>query len=174
MKKVMYVTELVSRWFCIFSVAALLVMLFITIADVFLRTVFNSPLVGSVEISRMMLICMSPAFVYALIQKRHIQVPILVDQFGRKVQLAFDTFGYLATASLCGLMSYRGILLTFTRREQGHVYSMLRIPTWPFILLFAVAMGVFTLVIVICLIDNFADKDRYVKKPRAESGGSNE
>ena len=174
MKKVIYVTELISKWFCLFSVAALLVMVFVTIADVFLRNFFNSPLTGSVEIARMMFICMSPAFVYTLIKRRHIQIPLFVDLLGRKGQLAFDTFGYLATAAICGMMFYRGILLTFTRRAQNHVYSMLKIPTWPFILLFAVAMGIFALVILICLVDNFLDKNRYVKKPKRELGAGNE
>ena len=168
MKKVMYVTETVAKGICIFSVVALLVMLIVTILDVFLRFFFNAPLVGSIEIARMMLVCMSPAFVYALVLKRHIQVPLIIDMLGRKGQLFFDLIGHLIAAGLCGLMFYQGLNVTSARMAQRHVYSMLRIPTWPFYLLFSVAMGLFAVVVIICLIDNFMDKTRYVREPGSE------
>ena len=169
MKKVMRVTEQVAKGVCIFSVVALLVMLFVTMADVLLRFIFNAPLVGSVEIARMMLVCMSPAFVYALLKGRHIRVPVFIDMLGRKAQLVVDTIGHLLAAGLFSLMFYQGIILTGSRIQQRHVYSMLRIPTWPFHLLFAVAMGLFAIVTIIALVDIYVDKERYVKKPKTST-----
>jgi len=164
----MQVTTIVSKALCIFSVIALLVMLFVTMTDVIMRFFFNSPMIGSIEIARMMLVCMSPAFVYALLRGQHVRVPVFIDMLGPIGQKFFDIVGYLASAALCGLMFLQGIDLTFARIAQRHVYSMLRIPTWPFHLLFAISMGLFALVILICLVDILLDKNRYIKKPKAE------
>ena len=168
MKKVMRVTDLVSKAFSVFSIIALLVMLFITLIDVLLRSLFNSPVTGTVEIARMMMVCMAPAFIYTLVQGRHVRVGLFIDRLGRKAQLVFDTFGHLAAAGLCGAISYRGFVFMFQRMEQGQVYSMLRIPTWPFYLLFSASMGAFAIAAIICLVDIYLDKDRYVKKLEPE------
>ena len=168
MKKVMKVTTIVSKGLCIFAVIALLVMLLVTMADVIMRFFFNAPIVGSIEIARMMLVCMAPAFMYTLIRGQHVRVPVFIDMLPSIGQKCFDVVGYLASAALCSLMFYQGILLTFARMEQRQVYSMLRIPTWPFHLLFAISMGLFALAILICLADILLDKDRYVKKPKTE------
>ena len=168
MKKVMKVVTIVGNILAGFSMLALLILLAITIADVVMRYFFRSPITGTVEIARMMMVCMVPAFVVALIEKRHIAVGFIVDMFGRKVQLAFDTVGYLLGAILMGLMSYQGFIDTYRRLSGRHVYTMLRIPTWPFYMLFTVSVGVLAIVIIICLVDNFLNKDLYVKVPRKE------
>ncbi|MCL2376249.1 MAG: TRAP transporter small permease [Defluviitaleaceae bacterium] len=166
MKKVLKITKIAGNAMAVFSIIALLVMLFITLFDILLRQFFNAPITGSIEIARMMMVCMSPAFIAALVEKRHVSVGVFVDMLGRKGQLAFDTFGYLAAATMCGLMSYQGFVDMFRRIDQQAVYSMLRIPTWPFYLLFAVSMGLFAIAIVIYLIDIYLDKERYVKPPK--------
>ena len=167
MEKVLKITRVVGYILVAFSCAALLVMVFVTIADVLMRNLFNAPIPGSIEIARMMMICMAPTFVCALIEKRHIAVGVFVDKLGRKGQLVFDTFGYMATAIVCGFMSYQGFIDTQRRIIRGDVYTMLRIPVWPFMLLFAVSMGIFAIMIVIYLIDIYLDKERYVKRTAA-------
>ena len=143
------------------SVIALLVMLFVTFIDVIFRNFFNSPIPGAVEIARMMMICMSPAFIPALVQKRHIMVGVFIDRLGRKGQMVFDTLGYLLSAIICALISYQGFVEFIKKLTRGDVYTILRIPVWPFMLLFAVAMGIFAISIVIYLIDIYLDKDHY-------------
>jgi len=167
----MYVTEKVAKGVCVFSILALIVMLVITLLDIILRFFFNAPFVGTIEIARMMLVCMAPAFVYALMQKRHIQVPVFVDMLGRKGQLVFDIVGDLLTAGVCAIMSYQGIISTLHRMDLRQVYSALRVPTWPFTLLFAISMGIFSIVVLMCLVDTILDKDKYVKKPKVKNVG---
>ena len=162
----MSVANAICVFFSWFSVAALLVMISITLVDVFLRFFFNSPIVGATEIARMMMICLSPAFAKVMLNGNHVKVGAVVDLFGRKGQLAFDTFGHLAAAAICGLMSYQAIIDMQRRMAQSWVYTLLKIPAWPFYAMFAFAMGLFTIAIIIKLISNFADKELYAKQKK--------
>jgi len=168
MKIVTKIVVFIARVFAGVSMLALLVMLLITLADVTMRSFFNSPIVGTVEIARMMMICMVPGFVLALFEKRHLAVEFIVEKFGRVGQLIFDVFGYLISAGICGLMCYQGFMDMLRVINQNRLYSQLYFPTWPFYCTYAVSMGFFALAILITLINNFLDKDLYVKKPVGE------
>ena len=171
MKVLMRVCNIVAKVLEIVAIIALLVMIFITLADVFMRLFFTAPITGAVEITRMMMVTMSPAFVGALIEHRHVSVGLIVDRFGRKGQLAFDTFGYILSCGLCGIFCYQGFVEMFKKMNQKQVYTMLKIPTWPFYLIFAVSMGIFAIVIIVQLAYNYWDKDVYSKSGSAPEGG---
>lgn len=172
MKSVMRFFNAVARVLNIIAIIALLVMICITIIDVFMRLIFTAPITGAVEITRMMMVTMSPAFVGALLQHRHVSVGLVVDRFGRKGQLAFDTFGYILSAALCGVFCYQGFVEMFKKMAQKQVYTMLKIPTWPFYLIFSVSMGIFAIVVIVQLIYNYWDKDVYAKPAASgENGG---
>ena len=174
MKTVMRVCNIVAKVLNVIAIIALMVMICITLADVFMRLFFTAPITGAVEITRMMMITMSPAFVGALLQHRHVSVGLIVDRFGRKGQLAFDTFGYLLTCALCAIFCYQGFVEMFKKMNQKQVYTMLKIPTWPFYLIFAVSMGIFAIVVLIQLIYNYWDKDVYAKPVSSEGNGGDQ
>ena len=171
MKVLMRICSVVAKVLNVIAIIALLVMICITLADVFMRLFFTAPITGAVEITRMMMVTMSPAFVGALIEHRHVSVGLIVDRFGRKGQLAFDTFGYILSAALCAIFCYQGFVEMFKKMSQKQVYTMLKIPTWPFYLIFSVSMGIFAIVIIIQLIYNYYDKDVYAKPESAQNGG---
>ncbi|MGI6730723.1 MAG: TRAP transporter small permease [Anaerovoracaceae bacterium] len=169
MKKIMAISLGVGKAASWVSIAALIVMIFVTLADIFMSNLFSKPITGAIEIVRMMMVCMSPAFITALFQERHVQVGLFIDNLSRKAQLAFDTFGYVLTAILCAIMCYQGLMDMSTKMAQNQSYTMLKIPTWPFYALFAVSMGLLAIGIIVKLISHFHDKERYVAV--RENGG---
>ena len=171
MKKVMRFFNGVAKVMNVIAIIALLIMICVTLADVFMRLFFTAPITGAVEITRMMMVTMSPAFVGALLEHRHVSVGLIVDRFGRKGQLIFDTVGYLLTFGLCSIYCYQGFVEMFKKMSQKQVYTMLKIPTWPFYLIFSVSMGVFAIVVLVQLIYNYWDKDVYAKPAAKENGG---
>jgi len=172
MKKTVRAFEIVGVVVCYISVAALLIMVGITVADIFLKQIFSSPITGAVEITRMMMVCTAPAFVSALFKNRHVRVGLFIDRLGKKWQLAFDTFGYLLSAGLCGLMCYQGFIEVNKKMVQKQVYTMLRLPTWPFYAIFAVAMGILALGILVRLVDMYFDVCKPVPYEIGSSGGA--
>ena len=171
MKTVMRVCKIIAKVLNVIAILALLVMICVTLVDVFMRLFFTAPITGAVEITRMMMVTMSPAFVGALLEHRHVSVGLIVDRFGRRGQLAFDTFGYTLSAILCGIFCYQGFVELFKKMAQKQVYTMLKIPTWPFYLIFAVSMGIFSIMIIIQLLYNYYDKTLYTSAASQENGG---
>lgn len=170
MKKMMKVCGTFGNVLSVIAIIALLVMVGVTIADVILREIFGSPITGAVEITRMMMVCMSPAFVAALFENRHVNVGLFVDKLNRKGQLAFDTIGYVLTFAVASLMCYQGFVEMMKQFTRKQVYSMLKIPNWPFYAIFAVSMGFFALGVVIKLVSHYADKEKYAAKAEGEEG----
>jgi TRAP-type C4-dicarboxylate transport system permease small subunit len=168
MKKIMNISIGVGKVAAWVSIAALIVMIIVTLADVFMRLLFTSPITGAIEIVRMMMVCMSPAFITALFQERHVKVGLFVDNLSRRAQLAFDTFGYGLTVILCAIMCYQGFMDMMTKMAQNQSYTMLKIPTWPFYAIFAGAMGLMTIGVIVKLISHFHDKEKYAT---IETGG---
>ena len=164
MKRVLKVFDCIGNVLNIISIGALLVMIGLTIADVFLRLFFKAPITGTVEIVRMMMITMSPVFVSALLLGRHVDVGIFVEKFSVKVQFAFAIFGHVISAFLCTMMAYQAFVEVLRKMAQHQVYTMLKIPTWPFYAIFGVAMWFFAAAIVVKLIEkivthNIADEE---------------
>lgn len=171
MKTVMRICNAVAKVLNVIAIIALLVMICITLADVFMRLFFTAPITGAVEITRMMMVTMSPAFVGALLERRHVSVGLMVDRFGRKGQLVFDTIGYILSFGLCAVFCYQGFVELFKKMAQKQVYTMLKIPTWPFYLIFAVSMGIFAIVVLVQLIYNYWDKDLYTQPASSGQNG---
>lgn len=168
MRKVIKAVSVIGDALTLVAIAALIVMICVTVADIFLKNLFKAPIPGAVEITRMMMVCITPSFVSALFAGRHVNVGLFVDKLGRKGQLAFDTFGYLMTAAICGIICYQGFIDMSKKIAQSQVYTILKWPTWPFYAIFAVSMGFFGLAIIIKLIDNFISKDY----PESIEGGA--
>lgn len=167
-KKLEKVFTVIGNVMSYIAVAALIVMVVITILDVFLKNVFKAPIPGALEITRMMMVCMSPAFVSVLMHNRHVRVGLIVDRLSRRGQLVFDTVGYTLSAALCGLMCYQGFVMVARRMAEKQVYTSLKIPTWPFYLIFTISIGMFAVAIVAKLLINIMDKDVYAKPPQPE------
>ncbi|MBQ8663444.1 MAG: TRAP transporter small permease [Eubacterium sp.] len=152
----------------VISIVALLIMVCLTIADVFLRTFFKAPIPGTVEIARMMMVTMTPCFTAVLMRNMHVDVGLLVDKFKPNAQLAFAAFGHVLSAIVCVLMCYQGFMDMAKKMSQHQVYTMLKIPTWPFYMIFAIAMGFFAVAIVVKLIDKIIRKDVVVPEEKED------
>lgn len=169
-KKLEKVFTVIGNVMSYLAAAALIIMVLVTLLDVFLKNLFKAPIPGALEITRMMMVCMSPAFVSVLMHNRHVSVGLFVDKLSRKGQLAFDAFGYTLSAALCGLMCYQGFVMVARRMAEKQVYTSLKIPTWPFYLIFTISIGMFAIAIVAKLIINFMDKSVYAT-PAQDAGG---
>ncbi|WP_193708259.1 TRAP transporter small permease [Alkalibaculum sporogenes] len=161
MTKTIKILGYLGNFLNIISIAALIFMMLIVVADIIMRTVFASPIVGATEMVRMAMVCMVPTFVSALLDGCHVRVGILVDNIGRKGQLIFDTFGYITTAIICALISYQSYVEMKFAINYMEVYSMLRIPKWPFQLIFSISFAIMVPAIIALLILKFIDKDAY-------------
>ena len=171
MKKAMKVAKVISDILNIISVLAVLAMLVLVVADVILRASFDKPIIGAVEIVRMLMICIAPSFVCAVIEDKHIKVGLIMDRLGRKGQLVVDIITLLLTSGICALMSWQAWVYTEYAIKYNEYYSLLKIPKWPFELVFCIALGFTALAVLYYLVVRIIAPEVYAPKAPEEGGG---
>ena len=112
-------------------VAMVFVMLAVT-ADVFMRYVFNSPIVGVWDLSTMAfaVIIWGP-MTQAALKGSHIALTFLLDKFPRLPRLGLQVIISLVTSGMLGLVSWRLLLHAIHLDETQFVSPTLRIPHAP-------------------------------------------
>lgn len=131
------------------SCVGFLVIAGLSVVDVILQRVFNSPILGVYEIvERMMLCAVFCAFAYGQTQKTHINMTLLLARMPRVPQMiCFAVMGVLSTG-MSAVMTYAAGVQIFAAHQAGTVTGMLHIPLWPFYIVECAAMGFFTLTLL--------------------------
>jgi TRAP-type C4-dicarboxylate transport system permease small subunit len=111
--------------------AALIVMMLVTIADVFLRYVFNSPIRGSYDlVETMMVVFVFHGMSTAFLQRRNIVID-LVDSFAhRYVVIALIRVSDVLTILTIGLYAYAMITPAVQAFNYGDLKMELQVPVW--------------------------------------------
>ncbi len=171
MKTAYKVANIVSAVLNVISIIATLAMLVLVVADVIMRFIFKNPIIGATEIVRMMMICITPSFVCAVIEDQHIKVGLIMDHLGRKGQIVVDLITLLLTAGISGLISWQAFVYTEYAIKFKEYYTLLKIPKWPFELIFGIAMGFTALAVLFYLVVKLVDPEHFHPKAPEEGGG---
>lgn len=131
------------------------IMLFI-VADVMLRFLFNSPILGSFEIvEQLMLVGVFGAFAYAQMNGTHIHVSMLLNILPKKLGIFIYGLGELAVAVVCGILCYSFFLQAVLAFERNYTTVILKFSTVPSFVIIGVAAGVFCLTLLFSAIKSF-------------------
>ncbi len=115
------------------SKAAMLVIVFIVVADVTLRYVFDSPILGSLDLTTLMLVVIIFSGVgYTAHMKRHVTVDVVVSKLGPRTCAIIESITGIMVAVLLGLIIWSSLLQANVLRVQTAVTEELRIPLFPF------------------------------------------
>ena len=142
-----------SKIFGCVAAAFLAAMMLLTVADVLLRTFFNYPIQGMLELIELGLACTlflgMPA---VFIRGEHLVVDV-VDQWARpSVVRLLDLFGALISFGLLAVMAWEMVPVARSMYEFGDVTSDLSIPKiyyWIPVLLGVVASALASLVFIV-------------------------
>ena len=142
-----------SKVFGTVAAAFLAAMMLLTVADVLLRTFFNYPIQGMLELIELGLACTlflgMPA---VFIRGEHLVVDV-VDQWTRpSVVRLLDLFGALISFGLLAVMAWEMVPVARSMYEFGDVTSDLSIPKiyyWIPVLLGVVASALASLVFIV-------------------------
>jgi TRAP-type transport system small permease protein len=106
-------TEKISRFICLIGLAGLIGLAFATVADVLMRFLFNSPIVGVRDTASLFVaVAISCAFPICLVERRHITIKFLSKILGTKGNANLEIFGHLITLIIFALMAWRLWLYT--------------------------------------------------------------
>ena len=102
--------------------AALVVMMLLTSADVFMRYLFNRPITGTYDVVGLLgAVLAAFAMPYTMLKKGHVAVEILVQSLSRGKQLIIETFTHLLGISLFLVLVWQAILLSRDMKAAGEV-----------------------------------------------------
>jgi TRAP-type transport system small permease protein len=139
----------------------LLLMMFLTAADVFLRNLLNRPILGAFEITEcMMAIMVASGLAYVSVAKSQIRVDVLFGRLPKRVQKILTIITDFLSLGFCALLSWRALAYLRIEYASDTRLGVLLIPTPPFIAV--VALG--WLLLAAVLLKDFVELIRELKK----------
>ena len=142
-----------SSWFNMVASAALVLMMVLTCADVFMRYLFNSPITGTYDLVGLLgAVLAAFAMPYTMLKKGHVAVEILIQSLSRGKQLVIETFSHLLGISLFLVLVWQAILLSRDMKAAGEVTPTLLLPFYPIVYCMAVCFLGLCLAILVNLL----------------------
>ncbi len=90
-----------TRWLALVGLVGLVAVALVTIGDVLLRWLFNSPVDGVSEVSRLVVaIAIASFFPMALAERHHISIEFLGAWLGPRVRLWLDSLAHLVASPI--------------------------------------------------------------------------
>lgn len=123
-------------------------MLAIQVANIIGRKFFDWPVVGTVELTRMLLaVVVFLGLAHSEDLGDHITIDIIYVRLGRRMRAAFNVFANTLSVAIVGLMAYQLYDYTLFTRGTGEETGILEWPIWPFVVVAAFGSAVFALAI---------------------------
>jgi TRAP-type C4-dicarboxylate transport system permease small subunit len=155
----MKIIRVVSRVLGYAATGFMVVLMLLTVVDVFLRYFFNAPITGTTEISRLlMVIIVFPALGWAAIDRAHVRVDLVVSRIPPRVQAILGSITFLFALVTYGIITWQSILEAAVVNRQT---SLLHLPFTPFYWVMSGGFVVFCLAIAALVIE---DITKAVKK----------
>ena len=132
-----------------------LLMMLLTTLHAIGRYILGLPVPGLVELSSYMLVTMifltAP---YTALVKGHITISVIVDRFSLRTQVIIDAIVYMLCLALCIIAAWQTFVRGLFIMEEKQVSTILSIPNAPFILLVGAGWSLFSLAILVHIIES--------------------
>ena len=144
-----------SNWFNYVACAAVVVMMLLSCADVFLRLV-SSPIPGTYEMVGLLgAVIIAFAMAYTSLQRGHVAVEMIYEKLPPRTQIVIDSAGSLIGAALFGMIAWQSAVYGIDLRQSGEVSLTLQMPLYPIVYGIALGCGLLALVLLMDLIKSF-------------------
>lgn len=138
-----------SRLVGLVTYAGFISIMAIIVVDVFLRFVFNSPILGSYEmVQYILMICVFCSFAYCQSLHGHIHVTMFIMKMPQKPKMLCSALTGLLSAITAAFVSYAAALQGILSKETGYSTSVLGIPIWPFLWVECFGMAIFAVALL--------------------------
>lgn len=125
-------------------------MMFLTVVDVGLRYIFNSPLPGAYEVVEfIMAVFVTFSIVYCTYEKGHIAVDLVMDHFPIIVQKIIGLITGFLLLLLFLLITWQNLLYVGEEMRSNLTSTVLLVPVFPFIAIVTVGLIVLCLLLLI-------------------------
>jgi TRAP-type transport system small permease protein len=134
--KVINLIMRISVWI---TMVVLVAMMMLSVADVFMRYVFNHPIDGTAEMVEIMMICLLLGMAGCAMENRHIRVDVIIERLPQRVVTLLDIITIIIGIGVSGILMWQGYWQGIFQLRYGVSSSMLRIPVFPFYIVLSVS-----------------------------------
>jgi TRAP-type C4-dicarboxylate transport system permease small subunit len=135
------------------GMVVLILMMLLTVADVFLRFGFNKPILGTVELCEYMMVAVVYlALPLCAVREKNVRVEILAVRLPPKLLAFVDVITCFLSLGILALITWQGFLEFNDMFRVKRVSNMLSVPAYPFHLILAVSSLILCGVLLIKLI----------------------
>ncbi len=140
--------------------AVLIVLMFLTTADVAGRYFFDAPLNGVFDLTHFAVLIMTfLSFAYCGFHGAHVAIELLYNRFGKGLRRVLDRAVDIAGCSLFAVIGWRAVVQSADVRAFGEASQLLTIPFFPFYWVVAFGSGLFVLVLALRVFAPGSDGD---------------
>lgn len=112
---------------------SLFVLMGLTAADVLGRYIFNSPITGTFELTKFLVLILIFSFLAdTQAQKMHVTVDLILSRFPKAVRFYIEIFNYAMSLAIMALITWIGTQRAFELKEVAEASPNLGIPFYPF------------------------------------------
>jgi TRAP-type C4-dicarboxylate transport system permease small subunit len=128
----------------------LIIMMLLTVTDVFLRKVFSHSILGTVEVTEFLLvIVVFFALADTEVLNGHVKVDLVMSRFGERAQGVADMITQLICFLLCVIIAGSTLIYSEQMRVSGEVSQDLWLPIYPFIYIVVAGCIIFAFTLLI-------------------------
>ena len=129
----MKIIDFVARITGLVAAGVLILMMLLTVADVFLRATLSKPIIGTTEITEQMMVAVVfLGFGWCALQGKHVQVDLFVSHYSPRAQRVIDLIINLIGLVLVAVICWRTSVATLTVQQLGIICSYIGVPKYPF------------------------------------------
>lgn len=137
------------------AMGVLSIMTLLTVTDVFLRYAFRLPILGTTEMTEVMMVTMSfMALAWCAVQRGHLKVDLIMARLPLRIQAIVDSITLLAGLGICSILSWRIIFIGLNAYDKGLGTSLLEIPHYPFYWIISWGYAILCIAIILQIIEN--------------------
>lgn len=133
----------------VLSLAGLVAMTIVTVADVAGRYLFNRPLPGALELSELLMVFLVfGAFAITELRNGHVDIDVVVNKMPARARACSETFAAILSTVFWGAITWRTALHAHNVWRAGETTPNLGLPIGPFVWVAAAGTLLFTLALV--------------------------
>ena len=145
----------VSRVASILAVVFLLIMMALTVTDVFLRSFFNSPILGSMEITEYLIVVAGfLGLAWCAAKRGHLKVDMIMDRLSPRAQEISDSITMILALTVVPLVAWQCFEQAQYTLVEGNASAILHIPDYIFYNVAGVGYALLSLVLLTILADS--------------------
>ena len=116
------------------AMGLLLILMMLTVSDVFMRFTFNNPITGTAELAALIMVCLVLGVAWCASRGGHISVDLVMNRFSPRVQAVVDTVTLLAGLVIGIIITWQAVMQSLWELEvrylAGHTLAWPSFPFW--------------------------------------------